>query len=233
MTERINWGNVEWNRGFSYGFGISYCNEGGEDTSNPGLQAAYQAIWDSPLLSGPWNCPADIGNPQARLDVRELQSNYLDRYGILSLSNGQEVGCHTCKVPEGPTDWVGLYLPSGCVKAAFDANLGFHAPDDPWLGHVDEAFVALAEHIYARSPFDLGLWGLEAGAVGPGLHDITAAGLDLGDYVISPELHARLSPQRPGRPLASGLLHYSRPGALIRGVVPDRGVTWHYPPIGD
>lgn len=31
--------------------------------------------------------------------------------------------------------------------------------------------MALAELIYARSPFDLGLWGLAAGAVAPGLAD--------------------------------------------------------------
>ena len=197
----------------SYGFGISYYNQDGEDSSNPRLQAAYQAMWESPVLSGPWSGPADIGEPLARLDVREVQSSVLDRFGLLRLSNGQELGCHTCKVPEGPTDWVGVYIPSGCLKALFDVNLGFHSPEDAWIGLVDEAFVALAEFVYARSPFDLGTWGLEAGAVGAGLRDITTAELERGDYVISPELCARLRPARPGRPLASGLLLYSSYGS--------------------
>lgn len=75
---------------------------------------------------------------------------------------------------------------------------------------VDEAFVALAEQVYARSPFDLGIWGVEAGPVVPGPGDITAANLEQGDYVVSPELCARLSPGRLGVPLASGLLLYPR-----------------------
>lgn len=212
-----NWAEVDWNQGFSYEFGISYINEHGEDSSNPGLQAAYQAMWESPVLSGPWSSPAEIGDPLARLDVREVQSSFLNRYGLLRLSNGQELGCHTCKLPEGPTDWVGLYIPSGCLKILFDVNLGFHSPKDAWVGLVDQAFVALAEFVYARSPFDLGLWGLAAGAVGPGLSDITATELERGDYVVSPELCARLSPARPGRPLASGLLLYSGEGLARQG----------------
>lgn len=204
-----NWAEVEWNRGFSYEFGISYWNESGEGSNKPGLQAAYEAFWESPILSGPWSCPADIGDPLARLDVHEVQTSYLERYGLLQLSNGQELGCYTSKIPEGPTDWIGLYIPSGCLKAVFDVNLGFHSPEDAWVGLVDEAFVSLAELIYPRSPFDLGLWGLEAGAVGPGLTDITAATLERGGYVVSPELCSRLSPCTRGRSLASGLLVYS------------------------
>lgn len=204
----ITWAQVEWNCGSSYEFGISYANEKGENSSNPGLQVAYQAFWESPLLSGPWSCPEDLGNPLALLDARELQSSYQNRYGLLRLSNGLDLGCHTCKVPEGPTDWIGLYIPSGCLKALFDANLGFHSPQDAWVGLVDEAFVALAEFVYPRSPFDLGLWGEEAGAVCPGLKDITAAELERGGYVISPELCARLSPSKKGHPLPSGLLLY-------------------------
>ena len=209
----MSWPEVDWYRGFSYEFGVSYFHQGGEGSSNPGLQSAYEAIWESPILSGPWSCPADIGDPLARLDVREIQSSYMDRYGLLRLSNGQDLGCHTCKVPEGPTDWIGVYIPSGCLKALFDVNLGFHSPEDAWVELVDEAFVALAEIIYARSPFDLGLWGLAAGAVAPGLADITAAALERGGYVVSPELCSRLSPGRRGRRLASGLLLYSEQGA--------------------
>lgn len=121
-----NWNEVDWNRGFTYQFGISYFNQHGEDSSNPGLQAAYKAMWESPILSGPWSCPAEFGDPLTKLDVREVQSSFLNRYGLLRLSNGQELGCHTCKVPEGLTDWLGLYVPSGCLKALFDVNLGFH-----------------------------------------------------------------------------------------------------------
>ena len=204
-----NWAEIEWDRGFSYEFGISYANQPGEDSNNIGLQSAYEAMWASPVLSGPWRCPADIGNPLARLDVGEVQSSYLNRYGLLRLSNGQDLGCHTCKVPEGPTDWIGLYIPSGCLKALFGVNLGFHSPEDAWVGLVDEAFVALAEQVYSRSPFGLGLWGVEAGAVGPGLREITTADLERGGYVISPKLCSRLSPNRRGRPLSSGLLLYT------------------------
>lgn len=69
-----NWAEIEWNRGFSYEFGISYANQHGEDSNNIGLQSAYEAMWASPVLSGPWRCPADIGNPLARLDVGEVQT---------------------------------------------------------------------------------------------------------------------------------------------------------------
>jgi hypothetical protein len=53
-----NWAEVEWNRGFLLGLRHLLSQQARGKFRNIGLQAAYEAIWSSPVLSGPWGCPA-------------------------------------------------------------------------------------------------------------------------------------------------------------------------------
>lgn len=157
------------------------------------LLRAMQRLWDYPALTGPWTSREAFGHPPA-VPATVLQSDPVPLYGVLELDDGREIGCvsHVIR-EEGGSDWLDLSLPTGMLESVFQVEYPLAEDTNPWLAELDEAFVLIAEWLYAEAPFQVAIIGEEVS----GFTSATEMNTDevaSGGFILPRPLWDRLQP---------------------------------------
>lgn len=219
--DRIDYVKPENWYGSFYELSIEYSPGGNDDR----LLTAIQTMWQSPGLTGAWYRLQDYSTPTQTL--RQLPEEGARLYGLIDVSEGKAVGCLSVTVrEENGSDWLDLCIPTGMLELAFTVRyplfMGFAVGKDPpkldewgvnpWLEDVDNAFMQIAETVYAAAPFDFAIYGEEVSGWAAA-NTVTVEQLSQGGYLISPNIFDWLQPNVSARSLPSGLLWvpYQRP----------------------
>lgn len=138
------------------GFELLVCIPGQEKTE--GL-TAMQAVWDWPDVVGPFRRNNVEVHEQVQVSP-DLESNAL--YGVATLPNSQHAALSSHTVVEDKGLWIYAGCPLGSLARAYPSVGAFpwEVPvTDPWVGEMSRWLFGLAQHVYSRVPFPLGMIG--------------------------------------------------------------------------
>jgi hypothetical protein len=124
---------------------------------------AIRALWSASSINGPWQKREDfpgLSDPPRSLD----RENGHESYGLLTLGNGTELPSFLFTVLAEAAasatefDWLFLVIYRGAQERTFNfvysENLRL---DNPWFEQIDATYLAIAESVYAVSPFNFAI----------------------------------------------------------------------------
>jgi hypothetical protein len=135
------------------------------------LNEPLRALWSSPLLDGPVASRESEVWDQPMVDLRDLVDDFEEETvgawafaGALRLPDRRMCPCASNAYRHADGDGeIELYVYEGALERLFP---GFYERSD-WISQMNSAFVAVADHVFARSPFLSGLIGFEIDTPGP------------------------------------------------------------------
>jgi hypothetical protein len=136
------------------------------DRSTPRINAAVNAIWRYPLLTGCYSRndiepeQQTISNPTAITDDEWSHS-----YGIAVLPNGQRLACGSCVVRETEgSDWLDFYFSMSALGTVYDVGaypfIEANVPT-PWLPEVESWLADLALWLASIIDYRMAIIGFE------------------------------------------------------------------------
>jgi hypothetical protein len=189
-----------WN-GPSYELAISLLHD---TVGRDAVPRAARILWAQPQLQGPWLARSDYPDPLKVTNPREA----LTGCGLVSLPDGQRLGCEVVLIPEREGDWLDLCLPLGMVEAAFEVR--YERAFEPWMGAVNQVFVQVADAIFHEVPFNLALIGEEVSG-STDEHRFRVKDLESAGFLLSPEFCRQAGVTGTAVILPSGLRWFPPP----------------------
>jgi hypothetical protein len=137
------------------------------DRCDERINAAVQALWTSPRLTG---CYIERSmNPDMQVRIKPslvTDEDWCHVYGIADFNDPDlKLACGSCVVREtGGPDWLDFYFPMGSLGRVFPVG-GFPFLDQnervPWLPRVEIWLAELGLELSKRIPMRMGLIGFE------------------------------------------------------------------------
>lgn len=168
------------------------------------LTKAVAQLWSQPQLHGSWINRTSYNDTPPPIEI--VDGFLQPRYGLITLTSGQQIGCvtHTVRETDG-SDWLDLCIPTGMLELAFDTRYPLDYAANPWMRAVDRDLAQIGASMFHFDGYLLGIIGEEAS----GLTDsgsITADDCRHGPFLFPESLWLSLDLQCRHSIVASGLV---------------------------
>ena len=181
------------------------------------LLKAIRAIWEMPILQGPWRKIEQYLSPPRIPTAMQPEGciNEFNRlYGLVKMLDQHSLACLTLTVREknGP-DWLDFSIPWNMLDMLFSVEGLLSPKDNPWLNTIDNVLIKIAQEVYRKAPYNLAAIGEEVSGTiyARELNDKRLReGFDFeGDsltnhIIISPDLYQKVQPTIYSKILDSG-----------------------------